>query len=74
MSTLCKKETGERDGGKGKRGKEEVMQREKRGELAKRGREKMERWRGEKVSQLNSQRAMYKERRGGKKKRPRALC
>ncbi len=69
MSTLCKKETGERDGGKGKRGKEEeVMQREKRGELAKRGREKMERWRGEKVSQLNSHRAMYKERRGGKKK------
>ena len=28
MSTLCKKETGERDGGKRKRGKEEVMQRE----------------------------------------------
>ena len=70
VSTLCKKETGERDGGKGKRGKEEeVMQREKRGELAKRGREKMERWRGEKVSQLNSHRAMYKERRGGKKKK-----
>ncbi len=44
-------------------------------ELAKRGREKMERWRGEKVSQLNSHRAMYKERRrGGKKERPRALC